>query len=281
MRHALILSLMTALVPMLAPALPAAAQDLPQGLQSARFLPGWTDAEGRRVAALELVLEPGWKTYWRSPGDAGLAPEFDWKGSNIGKVDFIWPAPELVVSGGMRTLGFHDRLVLPFTVTPEQPGQPVGISAQVTFGLCENICIPAQLDLVATPAGPAPDPVIEAAMKLAPVQSKDLPACEISEIEDGMTVTLSLPPPGGRAGHRTQRRSRYLGIGARTVEGRARGDGRFRRPQRQALCAEPRCGRDDRSGQGRRRRISRLRRRLIATGSRHRKADPVARRGPT
>lgn len=196
MRHALILSLMTALVPMLAPALPAAAQDLPQGLQSARFLPGWTDAEGRRVAALELVLEPGWKTYWRSPGDAGLAPEFDWKGSNIGKVDFIWPAPELVVSGGMRTLGFHDRLVLPFTVTPEQPGQPVGISAQVTFGLCENICIPAQLDLVATPAGPAPDPVIEAAMKLAPVQSKDLPACEISEIEDGMTVTLSLPRPG-------------------------------------------------------------------------------------
>ena len=79
MRYALILSLLTAL--------PAAAQDLPQGLEAARFLPGWTDAEGRRVAALELVLEPGWKTYWRSPGDAGLAPVFDWKGNYIGNVD--------------------------------------------------------------------------------------------------------------------------------------------------------------------------------------------------
>ena len=56
MRYALILSLLTAFSTIL----PAAAQDLPQGLQSARFLPGWTDAEGRRVAALELVLEPGW-----------------------------------------------------------------------------------------------------------------------------------------------------------------------------------------------------------------------------
>ena len=188
MRYALILSLLTAL--------PAAAQDLPQGLESARFLPGWTDAEGRRVAALELVLEPGWKTYWRSPGDAGLAPVFDWKGNNIGKVDFHWPAPEVVVSDGVRTLGFHDRLVLPFTVTPEKPGQPVGISAHVTFGLCENICIPAELDLVATPAGPRPDRVIEDAIALAPRPGKELPACEIGEIEDGMTVTLSLPEPG-------------------------------------------------------------------------------------
>ena len=192
MRYALILTLLGAL-----PAcLPAAAQDLPQGLQSARFLPGWTDADGRRVAALELVLEPGWKTYWRSPGDSGLAPEFDWKGSNIGKVDFIWPAPEVIVSGGVRTLGFHDRLVLPFTVAPDKPGQPVGISANITFGLCENICIPARLDLVATAAGTEPDPRIEAAMALAPQTSDDLPACEIAEIEDGMTVTLSLPEPG-------------------------------------------------------------------------------------
>lgn len=192
MRYALILSLLTAL----SPALPAAAQELPQGLQSARFLPGWTDADGRRVAALELVLEPGWKTYWRSPGDAGLAPEFDWKGSNIGKVDFQWPAPEVIVSDGVRTLGFHDRLVLPFTVTPEKPGQPVGISAHVTFGLCENICIPAELDLIATPAGTTPDPQIQAALALAPRASDDQPACEIAEIEDGMTVTLSLPEPG-------------------------------------------------------------------------------------
>ncbi|MDO5529308.1 MAG: hypothetical protein Q4F71_07880, partial [Paracoccus sp. (in: a-proteobacteria)] len=55
--------------------------DLPRGLESARLLPGWVDADGRRITALELVLAPGWKTYWRSPGDAGIPPSFDWRGA--------------------------------------------------------------------------------------------------------------------------------------------------------------------------------------------------------
>ncbi|WBU60243.1 protein-disulfide reductase DsbD domain-containing protein [Paracoccus albus] len=177
-------------------ALPAAAQDLPQGLQSARLMPGWMTEDGQRTAALELVLEPGWKTYWRSPGDAGLPPEFDWKGSNIGKVTFHWPAPEVIVSDGIRTLGYHDRLVLPFTVEPEQGGEPIGISADVTFGLCENICIPASLELFAPAAGAVPDPAIQAAMDAAPALVNRKPACEIGEIEDGMSVTLSTPEPG-------------------------------------------------------------------------------------
>ena len=177
-------------------ALPAAAQDLPQGLQSARLMPGWMTEDGQRTAALELVLEPGWKTYWRSPGDAGLPPEFDWKGSNIGAVTFHWPAPEVIVSGGVRTLGYHDRLVLPFTVEPEHDGEPIGISADVTFGLCENICIPASLELFAPSAGAMPDPEIQAAIDAAPALSDRTPACEIGEIEDGMSVTLSTPEPG-------------------------------------------------------------------------------------
>ena len=174
-------------------ALPAAAQDLPEGLESARFLPGWTDEEGARVAALELVLAPGWKTYWRSPGEAGLAPEFDWRGSNIGEVSFHWPAPEVIRSGGTRTLGYHNRLVLPFTAAPETPGRPVGISADILLGLCQDICVPAQLSLAAPAAGKTPDPVIQAAMAAEPKPGRSAPPCEIGEIEDGMTVTLSLP----------------------------------------------------------------------------------------
>ncbi|TKW66471.1 MAG: hypothetical protein DI616_10985 [Paracoccus denitrificans] len=177
-------------------ALPALANDLPQGLQSARILPGWADPDGNRIAALELVLEPGWKTYWRSPGDAGLPPEFEWKGSNIGDVTFHWPAPEVITSDGVRTLGYHDRLVLPFTVAPAVAGKPIGLSANVTFGLCENICIPAALDLIAPAADAGPDPLIEAAIAATPRKSDQKPACEPGEIEDGMTLTLSMPEPG-------------------------------------------------------------------------------------
>ncbi|MEG4641374.1 protein-disulfide reductase DsbD domain-containing protein, partial [Paracoccus sp. APAP_BH8] len=44
-------------------------------------------AEGHRMTALHLRLEPGWKTYWRSPGDAGVPPRFDWAASrNLAEV---------------------------------------------------------------------------------------------------------------------------------------------------------------------------------------------------
>jgi len=173
-----------------------APKALPQGLRSARLLPGWTDAQGQRISALELVLAPGWKTYWRSPGDAGLPPQFDWRGENIGAVTLHWPAPQIVISDGVRTLGYHDRLVLPFSVTPAQQGQPVELAAHLELGLCKSVCVPASLDLAAPVAGDTPDPAILAAMKLVPQQGAHLPACEIAEIEDGMKVTLSLPEAG-------------------------------------------------------------------------------------
>lgn len=43
---------------------------------------------GTRVlrAGIQLKLGPGWKMYWRYPGDAGVPPRFDFAGSeNIAK----------------------------------------------------------------------------------------------------------------------------------------------------------------------------------------------------
>lgn len=177
----------------LIPALPALSQPLPPGLAEARLLPGWVDAAGNRVAALELVLEPGWKTYWRSPGDSGLPPEFDWSGSrNLAGVSFHWPAPQPVVSGGEVSLGFRDRLVLPFTAHAEDPQHPVTVKAAVELGLCERICVPAHLELEADAPDPQPDPVIEAALAAAPRKSADRPGCHFGRIGDGMRVTLRL-----------------------------------------------------------------------------------------
>ena len=90
-----------------APASSVPAQDhddLPPGLQSARLLAGWTDAGGTRISALELVLEPGWKTYWRNPGDTGLPPSFDWSAAaNMTGAEIIWPAPQVNSSGSPRS----------------------------------------------------------------------------------------------------------------------------------------------------------------------------------
>jgi DsbC/DsbD-like thiol-disulfide interchange protein len=188
------LAVLIALTPIAASA--AGPEPLPLGLQSARLLPGWTAEDGSRIAALELVLEPGWKTYWRSPGDSGLPPSFAWEGSrNLGEVTFHWPAPEAIQSGGVAELGYHDRLVLPFTALPARPGQPIALSMQADLGLCENICVPAHLDLTAPGAAASPDARILDALAAAPEPLADQPACRIEEIADGLRVTVALPKP--------------------------------------------------------------------------------------
>ncbi|WP_323716710.1 protein-disulfide reductase DsbD domain-containing protein [Paracoccus aminovorans] len=185
---------MRTLLLLLMSAAPALAQDLPPGLVSAELMPGWITPEGHRMTALRLELEPGWKTYWRSPGDAGVPPRFDWRESeNLGQARLLWPRPEVIDSGGERTLGYHDRLVLPIEIVPAAPGAPVEPRAVVDFGLCLDICVPAEVTLTAPPPGPSPDPQIEAALARQPQPSARQPDCRITPIADGMQVTATLP----------------------------------------------------------------------------------------
>ncbi len=58
-------------------AVPALAQDQFDLPVTGQVLEGWVRADGTRMAAVQLDLEPGWKTYWRAPGDAGIPPSFD------------------------------------------------------------------------------------------------------------------------------------------------------------------------------------------------------------
>ena len=168
--------------------------DLPPGLHSARLLAGWTDADGTRISALELVLEPGWKTYWRNPGDTGLPPSFDWSGAtNLADAQIIWPAPQTIISDGETSLGYHDRLILPIRATPLDAAKPVSLAAEIEVGLCEKVCVPGQLSLTAPAADTMPDPAITRAMALVPTPIKGRLTCEISAIEDGMAVSVTLP----------------------------------------------------------------------------------------
>lgn len=179
-------------------ATPVAAQmpasDLPPGLDGARLLAGWTNAEGDRVMALELLLQPGWKTYWRSPGDTGLPPQFAWAGSrNMAGVTLHWPAPQVIRSGDATEMGYRDRLVLPLTVHAADPAQPVQVAAQIDLGLCENICVPARLDLIAPPPGDRPDPAITMALAQQPLVLDTQAACAVTDLPDGLRVAMTLP----------------------------------------------------------------------------------------
>ncbi|NQU56984.1 MAG: hypothetical protein HQ513_07100, partial [Rhodospirillales bacterium] len=106
---------------------------------------------------LHFTLKPGWKVYWRSPGDAGYPPSIDWAGSeNIAEARMQWPVPHRFSVLGLETLGYKEEVVYPITVTPTNPGQAIIAVANVDYLTCSEICVPYQAKLTLNiPAGPA------------------------------------------------------------------------------------------------------------------------------
>ena len=106
---------------------------------------------------LELRLEPGWKTYWRSPGDAGFAPRLDWSRSgNLGEAKLSYPAPHRFSVLGFETAGYDTAVLFPIQGMPATPGKPVDLALTAELLVCSEICVPQTLELaLALPAGPA------------------------------------------------------------------------------------------------------------------------------
>ena len=171
---------------------------------TARMLPGWKAPDGHYMAAISLTLAPGWHTYWRSPGETGIPPVFDWSASsNLKSVALHWPSPQVITQNGSVSIGYLDALTLPVEVVPLDPGLPVHLAVKMDLGVCHDICMPAAVDLRAILTGPgAPDSLISTALTAGPISGKDADvtgvSCEVRPIDDGLRVTaqLRLPPQG-------------------------------------------------------------------------------------
>ena len=169
---------------------------------TARLLPGWQVDSGAQMAALQLTLAPGWKTYWRSPGDAGIPPSFDWSGSdNVKSVRIHWPSPTVFHLNGLQTIGYHDQLVLPVEVTPLDPGKPMRLSVEVNLGVCDQICLPASLSLSADlPQPGGSDAAIAAALGQRAATASEAGVgrvfCTVDPIADGLRLTASIAVAG-------------------------------------------------------------------------------------
>ncbi|HUD51979.1 protein-disulfide reductase DsbD domain-containing protein [Parvibaculum sp.] len=107
------------------------------------------------LAGIEMRLAAGWHSYWRKPGDSGLAPRFDWSASkNVASVDLKWPVPERFDEADDSTFGYSDEVVWPVVVTPKNGARPVTLVLSMSYGVCSNLCVPGEADLtLAVPAG--------------------------------------------------------------------------------------------------------------------------------
>jgi len=115
--------------------------------------------------ALEIEMAPGWKTYWRAPGEAGLPPHLDWaQSANLAGATLLWPAPHRFDYFGIGTVGYADHAVLPVDVVPRAIGAGVDLAVRAEVLVCDDVCIPHSFALaLALPAGPA-DPSAEAGL---------------------------------------------------------------------------------------------------------------------
>ncbi len=117
----------------------------------------WVETEGGRIrlttlapndegvirGILDIDLSPGWKTYWRDPGDAGVPPSIGIDASvNVKDLQLDFPPPERIDDGYSIWAGYSYPVALPITLTQDRPGDASRLEADVFLGLCETICIP-------------------------------------------------------------------------------------------------------------------------------------------
>jgi DsbC/DsbD-like thiol-disulfide interchange protein len=98
------------------------------------------------LGGIAFQLQPGWKTYWRTPGDSGVPPRFDFsKSDNVEAVTILWPAPKKFDDGaGGISLGYHDQIVLPLRIVAKNIDKPVTLRAAINYAVCEKLCIPVE-----------------------------------------------------------------------------------------------------------------------------------------
>jgi suppressor for copper-sensitivity B len=97
---------------------------------------------------LEVNLEGEWKTYWRSPGEGGIAPALDWsQSSNLSDLEWLWPTPTYYEQLGVMTLGYKHHVIFPMQLTLDDINQPIVFSGKLTLPTCTNICVLTDYEL--------------------------------------------------------------------------------------------------------------------------------------
>jgi DsbC/DsbD-like thiol-disulfide interchange protein len=157
-----------------------------------RLLPGAQGEGGAWRAGIEIRLDPGWKTYWRTPGDSGLPPVFDWsRSANVADVVVLWPAPERFADGAGESVGYVGDVVLPLKVVPRDTKKPVELSLSIQYGACKDICVPARGE--ATLALDASSPIAPSALSLLEEAERSVPRRRELGAEGPLSVLEVVP----------------------------------------------------------------------------------------
>lgn len=136
---------------------------------------------------LYLRLAPGWHTYWKNPGDAGVPPELTVQNAQASPI--AWPAPRRVAEGPVMTYAYTGSVLLPVTVT----AQAGTLKAHASWLVCKDLCVPEEGDFTLDlPAG-TPAPSAQAPLFAAHDQAMPRPSPFAATIAPNGTLFLQAP----------------------------------------------------------------------------------------
>lgn len=142
---------------------------------SVRLIAG-SRSGGVLLGGIGIQLQPGWKTYWRTPGDSGVPPRIDFsKSDNVESVKILWPAPMKFPDGaGGISFGYKNQVTLPLRIIAKSPDKPVTLRASINYAVCEKLCIPveAQAELPFVSVASTEDGAISGALDTVPKPAK-------------------------------------------------------------------------------------------------------------
>lgn len=157
----------------------ASAQDVSPWIKdthSAVRLIAGSRSGGVLLGGIGFQLQPGWKTYWRTPGDSGVPPRIDFaKSDNVESVKILWPVPMQFPDGaGGISFGYQNQVLLPLRIIAKSPDKPVKLRAEINYAVCEKLCIPveAQAELAFVSVASTEDSAIAAALETVPKPAK-------------------------------------------------------------------------------------------------------------
>jgi DsbC/DsbD-like thiol-disulfide interchange protein len=156
-------------------ALPVRAEDSSpwqRDTHSAVRLLAGSRSGGVLLGGIAFQMQPGWKTYWRTPGDSGVPPRFDFsKSDNVEAVTVLWPAPMKFDDGaGGQSLGYKSQVVLPLRIVAKSADKPVVLRAAINYAVCDKLCIPveANSELAFASVASTEDGALSAALDTVP-----------------------------------------------------------------------------------------------------------------
>lgn len=193
----------------------------------------WADSEGGRMrvvaisqprndailALVQIEPKPGWKTYWRDPGDAGMPPQLDFTGStNLVFRSIAFPVPEIGQDDGGRFVGYHQPVSLIVEFAKPLPDAPSTINLDAIVGICEKVCLPfmASFSVPLTPGRPESEEFMQlqlaqSALPEKPGKGFEIDSLHFSADKKAIETEIRLPtaetpeiaivaPPGIRFG---------------------------------------------------------------------------------